>query len=147
MIDEVTELDILELVNLQSKMALETENLILHPDIVEQGILAVIEDDRKGKYYKIVQTGKVIGCMLNTYEWSEWRNGQIVWIQSLYILPAYRKKGLFSAAYQYMRELVQKNAQYKGIRLYVDKRNEAAIAAYESVGMSNEHYEIFEWLK
>ena len=147
MIDEATDLDILELVDLQSKMAFETENITLLPEIVEQGITAVIQDDSKGKYYKIVDKGRLIGCMLNTYEWSDWRNGYVVWIQSLYILPAYRKLGIFKAAYRYMQEIVQKNPQYKGIRLYVDRRNEPAIAAYKSVNMNNEHYEMFEWLK
>ncbi len=147
MIDEATDLDILELVELQRKMALETENLTLILDVVEAGITAVINDQNKGKYYKIVQHGRIIGCMLNTYEWSDWRNGQIVWIQSLYILPAYRKQGLFTATYQYLADIVKKNANYKGIRLYVDKRNAPAIAAYKAVEMTNEHYELFEWLK
>lgn len=147
MIDEATELDILELVDLQQKMALETENIALQEDIVEQGITALIKDSQKGKYYKIVQKGKIIGCVLNTYEWSDWRNGNIVWIQSLYILPPYRRQGLFTAVYQYLREQVQKNPTQKGIRLYVDKRNEAAIQAYKAVDMDNNHYEMFEWLK
>jgi GNAT superfamily N-acetyltransferase len=147
MIDEATDLDILELTDLQEKMALETENVTLHPDIVEQGITAVLQDHNKGRYYKIVQKGKVIGCMLTTYEWSDWRNGAVVWIQSLYILPTYRRQGLFSGVYQYLRELVQKNPDLKGIRLYVDKRNKPAIEAYKSVDMSNEHYEMFEWMK
>jgi ribosomal protein S18 acetylase RimI-like enzyme len=147
MIDEATDLDTLELVDLQEKMALETENVTLNPDIVEQGIATVLQDSSKGKYYKIVQKGKIVGCTLTTYEWSEWRNGNVVWIQSLYILPAYRRQGLFTAVYQYLREIVQKTPDYKGIRLYVDKRNKSAIEAYKSVDMNNEHYEMFEWLK
>jgi GNAT superfamily N-acetyltransferase len=147
MIDEATDLDILELVDLQEKMALETENITLNPDVVEQGITAILQDANKGKYYKIVQKGKIVGCMLTTYEWSDWRNGTIIWLQSLYILPTYRKQGLFTASYQYLREIVQKTPDYKGIRLYVDKRNKPAIEAYKSVDMSNEHYETFEWLK
>ena len=147
MIDEAAEVDILELVDLQAKMALETENLVLNPEVVEQGITQVIQDATKGRYFKLVEKGKILGCMLITYEWSDWRNGQVIWIQSLYILPAYRKQGIFTATYQYLREMVQKNPDYKGIRLYVDKRNKPAIEAYKSVEMSDEHYEMFEWLK
>ncbi len=147
MIDEATELDILELVDLQQKMALETENITLNEDVLEQGITALIQDSHKGKYYKIVQKGKIIGCVLNTYEWSDWRNGNIVWIQSLYILPAHRRQGIFTEVYQYLREQVQKNPTQKGIRLYVDKRNETAIKAYKAIDMDNNHYEMFEWLK
>ena len=146
-IDEAGDIDILQLVDLQSKMAYETEGVTLDEDIVEKGILAVIEDDTKGKYYKIVQQGKMVGCMLNTFEWSDWRNGYVLWIQSLYFLPQYRRRGLFKAVFQYVRGTVQKNKQLKGIRLYVDKKNEPAIEAYKSVGMTNQHYEMFEWLK
>jgi ribosomal protein S18 acetylase RimI-like enzyme len=115
--------------------------------VVELGIAALFQDKSKGKYFKVIDQGKIIGCVLNTYEWSDWRNGYVLWIQSLYLLPTYRHQGLFREIYDYLRESVQKNQQLKGIRLYVDRNNKNAVDVYKAIGMNNQHYEMFEWMK
>jgi ribosomal protein S18 acetylase RimI-like enzyme len=146
-IEEANEIDVLELVELQCRMARETEKIELNRNVVELGIAALFQDKSKGKYFKVIDQGKIIGCVLNTYEWSDWRNGYVLWIQSLYLLPTYRHQGLFREIYDYLRESVQKNQQLKGIRLYVDRNNKNAVDVYKAIGMNNQHYEMFEWMK
>lgn len=143
---EAVPIDVEELISLQQKMAQETEGLSLNEDILRKGILAVLEDEQKGKYYKMLEGGKIVGCMLNTYEWSDWRNAYIIWIQSLYILPDYRNKGIFRQVYEYLQGKVKGSIHFKGIRLYVDKSNNNAIKVYEQLGMSAHHYQLYEWL-
>jgi ribosomal protein S18 acetylase RimI-like enzyme len=135
------------LVNLQLKMAWETEKLALNQEILSSGVKNLLADENKGKYYKLTDNQKIIGCMLNTLEWSDWRDGWIIWIQSLYILPEYRGQGLYRLMYEYIQEIVSQSPDYKGVRLYVDKTNVNAIEVYKSLGMNNQHYELFEWMK
>lgn len=134
------------IVDFQLKMALETESLKLNKEILEHGVLAVFNDAGKGQYYIIESEGKIVGSTLTTYEWSDWRNGTFLWFQSVYILPEFRGNGMFSLFYQYFKEKVEQSDELLGIRLYVDKRNKNAQGVYQKVGMSKEHYEMFEWL-
>ncbi len=138
--------DIPTLAQFQAKMAWETEEYKLDTEAVEQGIQALLDDPSKGRYYKFLHEGDLVGCLMTTYEWSEWRNGQVLWIQSLYILPEHRGKGLFRKVYQYLQDQVKETEGWRGIRLYVDKRNQAATEVYKSIGMDNSHYELFEWM-
>ncbi|GAB4396955.1 MAG: GNAT family N-acetyltransferase [Microscillaceae bacterium] len=131
---------------LQEAMALETEHLRLDAATIRAGVAALLADPHKGIYYKITHQNQLVGCVLTTFEWSDWRNGQILWIQSLYILPAHRGKKLYSATYRYFQALVQQRPDWCGIRLYVDKTNQAARAVYQALGMDNGHYEMFEWI-
>ena len=80
-----------------------------------------------------------------TKEWSDWRSQFFVWIQSVYIKPDFRKKGLYSKLYQQVRDMVEKSDQYAGIRLYVEKNNTGAQQVYEKLGMNNDHYLCYEW--
>jgi ribosomal protein S18 acetylase RimI-like enzyme len=130
----------------QEKMALETENLVLDPDTVKRGVNAVFTDRRKGSYYIAESGGKLAGCLLVTSEWSDWRNGEVLWIQSVYILPEYRKKGIFKLLYNHIKQMVEHDQDLKGIRLYVDKRNESANIVYRKAGMDGDHYQLFEWM-
>jgi len=135
------------LADLQCAMAWETEEYKLDRSTVLKGLKALFEDTTKGQYYKLVCEQEIVGCMLNTFEWSEWRNGYILWIQSLYIVPSFRAKGLFKRMYQYLQNLVNTSDDLQGIRLYVDKTNVKATKAYEAIGMNGEHYHFFEWLQ
>lgn len=130
----------------QEEMALETENLKLDTHTVQNGVIAVLSDTSKGTYYVAEREGKIVGCLLITYEWSDWRNGWVLWIQSVYILPEYRNKGIFSSLYLHIKRLVQDGSDLMGIRLYVDKSNEKAIQVYRRIGMDGEHYQLFEWM-
>ena len=131
----------------QENMALETENITLDKETVRQGVKAVIADVNKGAYYIAEKNGEIIASLLTTFEWSDWRNGTVLWIQSVYVLPEHRGKGIYKAMYQHIQALVSKNNQLKGIRLYVEKNNHTAQKVYEKLGMTSEHYQLYEWLK
>lgn len=130
----------------QQKMAWETENVRLDPIVLAEGLKRLFEDPAKGKYYVAEDEGEVVGCMMITYEWSEWRCGNVLWIQSVYIKPSHRGKGVFKKMYEHMQSLVTPQSGYRGIRLYVDKTNVAAQKVYEKLGMNGEHYQVYEWL-
>jgi len=138
--------DVKHIINFQQKMAMETENVQLDPNIVAEGLKRMFEDPAKGKYYVAEGDGQVIGCLMTTFEWSEWRCGTILWIQSVYIMPAYRSKGVFKNMYEYVKSLVTPDSELRGIRLYVDKTNLAAQRVYEKLGMNGEHYQVYEWM-
>jgi GNAT superfamily N-acetyltransferase len=91
--------------------------------------------------------GKVVGSLLTTFEWSDWRNGTVLWIQSVYVRPEFRKRSIFSKIYKHIQEKVTANANLRGIRLYADKTNISAHGVYEHLGMTAEHYQMFEWMK
>ena len=136
-----------KIVDFQLAMAQETEDLALHRPTVEQGVNAVFEDESKGKYYLAKINGETVGALLTTYEWSDWRNGQVLWIQSVFVKKEFRGKGVFKALYKYIRELVNNSStNYRGIRLYVDKTNASAQKVYEKLGMHNHHYDTYEWM-
>jgi ribosomal protein S18 acetylase RimI-like enzyme len=112
-----------------------------------KGVLAVFNDENKGVYYIAEDENIVISSLLTTYEWSDWRNKITLWIQSVYVLPDYRNKGIFKMMYQYVKNFVEKSNKYTGIRLYVDKTNKIAQSVYEKIGMNGNHYSTFEWMK
>jgi ribosomal protein S18 acetylase RimI-like enzyme len=82
-----------------------------------------------------------------TYEWSDWRNRNIWWIQSVYVKPEARRKGVYAAMYAHIKNLVQADPSIGGIRLYVDKTNTPAQHTYSKLGMNGDHYQVFEWMK
>jgi GNAT superfamily N-acetyltransferase len=130
----------------QEKMALETEELVLEPSVVEEGVKAVFRNEQLGTYWVAEENGEVVGSLLITYEWSDWRNKIVWWIQSVYIMPGHRKKGIFKSLYRHVSEESEKN-NAAGLRLYVEKSNFNARHAYESLGMVSEHYLLYEWMK
>lgn len=139
--------DVSAIVQFQMAMAEETENIKLHQPRVEKGVEEVINDNTKGRYYVAEKKGEIIGSLLTTYEWSDWRNGTVLWIQSVFILPEFRRKGVYSKMYSHLKEMVLQEESLKGIRLYADKDNKAAQKTYKKLGMSPDHYITFEWLK
>ncbi len=139
--------DIPTLLDFQLKMALETENVQLEIQPLTQGMQKLFRDPTRGKYYVAEEEGEVIGCLMTTSEWSEWRCGTIFWIQSVYVAASHRKKGVFKQMYQHIRQLVNDDPDFKGIRLYVDNSNEAAKQVYKGLGMNGDHYSVFEWMK
>jgi ribosomal protein S18 acetylase RimI-like enzyme len=84
---------------------------------------------------------------MTTFEWSDWRNGTVLWIQSVYVEKAFRGKGVYKMMYAFIRQMVEENADLCGIRLYVDKSNLPAQKVYESLDMNGEHYTVYEWMK
>jgi GNAT superfamily N-acetyltransferase len=139
--------DLYQILNFQLAMARETEGIELDYQTLEKGVLAVLEDSGKGIYYMAEKEGTVIGSLLTTFEWSDWRNGTVLWIQSVYVVPEFRRKGVYSKLYGHIKTLVQEIQELKGIRLYADIKNEGAHTVYRKLGMTHYHYLTFEWLK
>ncbi len=135
------------IVDFQLKMALETENLTLHRSTVAKGVEAVFNDNSKGRYYVANAGEQIIGCMLNTFEWSDWRNGTFVWFQSVWVEPAWRNQGVFKHMYDYVKDMVRESDELKGLRLYVFHSNQKAQNVYQALGMESESYRMFEWVK
>ena len=135
--------DISILVGYNQAMASETENIILNEDTLRLGIEKVIK--LKDCHYFVAELdGKIVGQSMITSEWSDWRNGVMWWIQSVYVNPDYRKKGVFTSILNYIETLVAKQPEVKALRLYVMQSNEVGISAYENLGMKNTSYVIYE---
>ncbi|GAB1453784.1 GNAT family N-acetyltransferase [Draconibacterium sp.] len=139
--------DIASIVDFQLKMAAETEGIQLDEATVFKGVSAVVEDSGKGQYYVTEINEKLVASLLTTFEWSDWRNGTILWIQSVYVLKEYRRKGVYRNMYSHIKNLVLENEKLNGIRLYADKSNTPAHKTYQELGMNHDHYVTFEWLK
>jgi len=135
------------IVDFQIRMALETEELELDPKVVARGVGAVLDDSAKGQYWVADAGGHLVGSLLTTFEWSDWRDGTVIWVQSVYVVPALRGRGIYRRLYEHLRDRVLASPDLRGIRLYVDRRNLPAQRVYERLGMSREHYEMFEWMK
>lgn len=147
LVRKATSKDKTSIVDFQLKMASETEGIELNKPTVTKGVSAVIEDTGKGQYYVTEIEGEVVASLLTTYEWSDWRNGTVLWIQSVYVLKEYRRKGIYRNMYSHLKHLVQEDKNLNGIRLYADKSNSPAHKTYQQLGMSPDHYITFEWLK
>ena len=144
-IKEATQTNIEIIKNFQIKMAKESEEMILDNETITKGVTAVFANSSKGTYYIAEENNMVIASLLTTYEWSDWRNAYVLWLQSVYVIPEYRRKGVFKKMYQYLKETVENSDKYVGLRLYVDKTNTNAQKVYDNVGMSSEHYFMYEW--
>jgi RimJ/RimL family protein N-acetyltransferase len=139
--------DAAAIVEFQLRMARETENLELDRATLTRGVGAVFADPGKGSYWIAERGGRVVGGLLTTNEWSDWRDGLVLWIQSVYVVPEERGRGVYRALYERVKRQVEESPGLKGIRLYVEKRNAPAQRVYERLGMTREHYDLFEWLK
>ena len=85
--------------------------------------------------------------LMTVPEWSDWRNGTVLWVHSVYVVPEARRQGVFTAMYGHLRSAVERSDDLVGLRLYVDRANEPAQRVYEAMGMSRDHYHLYEWLK
>ncbi len=134
------------IIDFQKKMALETENLELDNNLVTPGVVAVFDNPVRGKYYVAENEETVIASLLITYEWSDWRNAEVWWLQSVYVLPAFRRKGIFRSMYNMVRNEAEIGSA-AGLRLYVENGNTNAMKTYMALGMNGEHYRMYEWMK
>jgi len=124
-------------------MAWETEQKHLDLEVLTPGVAAVFDEPRRGFYMVAEHDGQAVGCLLVTYEWSDWRNGDFWWIQSVYVAPHARRGGVFRALYgEVVRRAWASGAV--GLRLYVETQNERAQRTYRELGMSECHYRMYE---
>jgi len=124
-------------------MALETEDLELDPATLRTGVEAVFDAPRRGRYFVAEDRGAVAGQLLITYEWSDWRNADVWWIQSVYVWPEHRGRGVYRALSAHVESTARAEGA-AGLRLYVDRRNAPAREVYRRLGMDGEHYLLFE---
>ena len=125
-------------------LAAETENLQLDHDRVCTGVAALLRDPSKGLYYVAEVDGTVAGQVMITYEWSDWRNGNIWWLQSVYVTEAFRRQGVFRRLFAHLKTLAGAQPEVCGLRLYMHADNARARRSYEELGMKATHYQVFE---
>ena len=128
-------------------LAYETENKILDMNILTRGVEAIIKDENKGIYHLCEINGEVVGQIMYTFEWSDWRNGTFLWIQSAYVNKEFRGMGVFKALYKFIRDIADNDNNICGIRLYVEKENTIAKKTYKNIGMKECNYYIYEYDK
>ena len=134
------------IIEFQLAMARETEGIELDESLVTRGVHAVFDDPSHGRYFVAEAGGDVIASLMITYEWSDWRNGNVWWIQSVYVRPPFRRRGVYAGMYEQVKAIAERE-NVRGIRLYVDRRNTLAQDVYRRCGMNGEHYLVFEWMK
>ena len=144
---EATPDDAGSIVDFQLAMARETEELELDRDVLTRGVEALFTDPSLGRYFVAVEDERVIASLMITYEWSDWRDGMVWWIQSVYVEPAARRRRVYAGLYEHVKTFVTADPKVRGIRLYVDRRNTPAQEVYARLGMNGEHYQVFEWMK
>jgi len=127
-----------------ASMAYETEQITLDPERLASGVRALLADPSKGFYVVAEIGGRQAGQMMITYEWSDWRNGTFWWIQSVFVAPEFRNRGVFKALYRHIEEEARREGGVCGLRLYVESENERAQRTYLNVGMRRARYDFFE---
>lgn len=128
-------------------MARETEGKELAWSVISSGVEALIAQPQYG-FYLVAEEGEgaLAGCLLITYEWTDWRNGVFWWIQSVYVDPAHRGQGVYPALYAEVKRLAAADGRVRGFRLYVEENNLRAQASYRKLGMERTVYQMFEEL-
>lgn len=144
---DATPHDVAAIVGFQQAMATETEGVTLDAEVCTRGVQGVFDDASRGRYFLAQAGGRVAGSLLITFEWSDWRDGVVWWIQSVYVIPEMRNRGVYAGLYEHVRSLASADDSVKGIRLYVDRRNKVAQEVYRRLGMNGEHYLVFEWMR
>jgi len=132
------------LVEFNQAMALETEGKTLASEKITNGVSAVFDDEKKGFYVVAEDEGHIVGGLMVTYEWSDWRNAWFWWIQSVYIRHEARGQSLYRQMYAFVKELAADAGNVCGFRLYVETENTHAQNVYDGVGMQRSHYVMYE---
>lgn len=143
-IREATPADRDVLVEFARAMAMETERLELDLPTVRAGVAALLADPGRGRVFVVDVDGQPAATLMITYEWSDWRNGFFWWIQSVYVAPEHRRRGLYRMLHEHVRDLAAKTDGVYGLRLYVERENVNAQATYRRMGMHETHYRIYE---
>ena len=120
------------IISFQQAMALETEGMELKSDVLTKGVMAVFSDEGKGHYYVAEDRGMVVASLMITFEWSDWRNANIWWFQSVYVIPEYRRTGIFRMMYDHVKKEGMESG-IAGLRLYVESANMRAQKTYEAM--------------
>ena len=136
--------DVETIVDFNARLAGETEDTSLDRDMVRRGVQALLSDRAHGAYYVACDDDLVVGQIMHTREWSDWRNGDIWWIQSVYVREEYRRRGVFRSLHAHVKALAESDPGVVGLRLYVEHDNRVAQATYEGLGMRQAHYQVMQ---
>ena len=138
--------DAAALTEFNTAMALETENKVLRFEVVSNGVQTLLKNPEYGFYVIAEKSGEIAGALMVTTEWSDWRDGEFWWVQSVYVRRDYRRQGIYRKLYEYIKAKAAKRGNVCGFRLYVKRDNAVAQQAYSKLGMSETFYKIFEEL-
>jgi GNAT superfamily N-acetyltransferase len=138
--------DLSVIVAFNAALALETESKVLDPRVLALGVRAALADAERLRYWvaEEADTGRTIGQAAVTREWSDWRNGWLWWFQSVYVLPAARRRGVFRALFGHVRETARTAGDVVGLRLYVEHENTRAQQTYQALSMTPGGYHVLE---
>ena len=136
--------DLPTIVEFNRALALESEGKQLNLDVLKAGVERALSSPALCRYFVAEEDGQVVGQTMLTYELTDWRDGLIYWIQSVYVHPEYRGRGVYKAIYRHIVALGKRAGDMHGLRLYVEKDNAKAIATYERLGMRQSHFHIYE---
>jgi len=125
-------------------LAQESEGKSLDPAVLRPGVEAGLADPHKSVYFLAEENGMAVGQIMYTTEWSDWRNGWFWWIQSVYVRPEARRRGVFRALFEHVLQAAQADPHVIGLRLYVERQNHVAQKTYQNLGMKSAGYEVFE---
>lgn len=139
---ETSDADVL--VQFNTAMAWETESKELNRQAVANGVRSLLDRPSDGFYLVATVKQDVVGCVMVTFEWSDWRNGFFWWIQSVYVKPEFRRRGVFRRMYESVRERAERRTGVCGLRLYVEQENLVAQRTYQSLGMYETPYRVYE---
>jgi len=140
--------DAAAIASFSAAMALETEGRRLDLDRLNDGTIALLESPDRG-FFMVAELEQaddrqLLGQLMITYEWSDWRNGAFWWIQSVYVDPAWRRQGVYRTMHDTIVAQAKGNPQVCGIRLYVEQDNRAAQTVYQRVGLAPSAYAVYE---
>lgn len=144
LIRDATANDAATIARFNAAMALETERRTLDLSVLESGVSALLADRSKGRYWVADVDDEIAGQIMVTYEWSDWRNGMIWWMQSVFIPEPFRRRGIFTALYRHVEQLARQTPECCGMRLYVEQKNSRAQRTYEALGMVKPGYDVME---
>ena len=143
-IRQATPDDLLTVVSFNRAIAEETEGKTLDAQVVTEGVRTALGDPARSLYFMAECNNRVVGQTMVTFEWSDWRNGYFWWIQSVYVAPDSRRRGVFRALYKHIQDLAKGQTNVCGIRLYVYNKNERALQTYRDLGMTVTDYWLCE---
>ncbi|MBL8850781.1 MAG: GNAT family N-acetyltransferase [Planctomycetaceae bacterium] len=136
--------DLPAIIEFNLQLAAETEHKLLDREQLSRGVSALLADPAKGRYYVAAIDGAIAGQIMHTFEWSDWRNGMVWWLQSVYVRTEFRNRGVFRALFEHVLNLAQSDPEVVALRLYIDQRNTAARQVYSRYGLQPAGYDVLE---
>jgi len=136
--------DLNALIQFNQAMAMETEELALDGNLLKKGVNTLLSQPEKGFYLVAEIDNEIVGSLMVTFEWSDWRAKDYYWIQSVYIRPENRRQGIYGKLYQAVKAIAEENGGAASFRLYVEQKNSKAQQTYQALGMEKSYYQMYE---